>query len=611
MFFAPTFRQKQITTGDEPHYLLITQSLIFDHDLDLKNNYDQRDYLKFHPQDLPDRHTVLVRGHEFPVAGIGFPMLLMPFYLVGPRIAVMVLFNLVAALLAVNLFLAAFEITKRKLLSFFLALIFISTLPLSIYAFQIYPELIVGLIILYAFRKKFSPLAILGIAFLPWLHAKFYLVSLFFLGYYLWKKKFIPALGILVSLVGLAIYFKFLYGSFLTTAQVSEAGVWPSYSGILGLFLDRQFGLIAWNWWYLLVPFGLILWFKLAKTKLEKENWYLWLGLFLVLFLPHALFKYWTGGWSPAARYLVPIIPLFIYPIAFLYQKFHGRIFNFLSDFLVTISLALSAIALSVPAILFSSPQTGTQNQLLVKIGLPEILPSFIRLNHTDWWLIIIWFAGFILAIIIFAYKIDPKFFSRFLKLALVLWLIVAILAFFNLSLAGKTALSTPINWTRALVLNNWSYQAEDLARLAGEVKPDSKAQGGQYLTTTPTQAKNIYFIFGPLATLIPGEYQATFRLKTDKTELGHLADIEVATKQGANKPAMKKINGADFVKTNEFQDFTLNFSTSGSRSFEFRVYYLVGDLGVDDIKIKVQKRNWQELFRMVPEKLINKFSKK
>ena len=73
----------------------------------------------------------------------------------------------------------------------------------------------------------------------------------------------------------------------------------------------------------------------------------------------------------------------------------------------------------------------------------------------------------------------------------------------------------------------------------------------------------------------------------------------------------MKKINGADFVKTNEFQDFTLNFSTSGSRSFEFRVYYLVGDLGVDDIKIKVQKRNWQELFRMVPEKLINKFSKK
>src|SRR5919201_4441008 len=41
-------------TGDEPHYLIMTQSLLRDGDFDLRNNYEQKDYLEYYPYALPD-----------------------------------------------------------------------------------------------------------------------------------------------------------------------------------------------------------------------------------------------------------------------------------------------------------------------------------------------------------------------------------------------------------------------------------------------------------------------------------------------------------------------------------------------------------------------------
>src|SRR6187200_2853743 len=41
-------------TGDEPHYLLMTQSLLRDGDFDLRNNYEHMDYLEYYPRVIPD-----------------------------------------------------------------------------------------------------------------------------------------------------------------------------------------------------------------------------------------------------------------------------------------------------------------------------------------------------------------------------------------------------------------------------------------------------------------------------------------------------------------------------------------------------------------------------
>jgi len=52
------------TASDEPHYLIIMQSLTQDHDLDLTNNYASEAYREFIPDELRERHVIQVgRGN--------------------------------------------------------------------------------------------------------------------------------------------------------------------------------------------------------------------------------------------------------------------------------------------------------------------------------------------------------------------------------------------------------------------------------------------------------------------------------------------------------------------------------------------------------------------
>ena len=45
--------------GDEPHYLVITQSLLQDHDLDIENNHARKDYAAYYDRTSPH---ALARG---------------------------------------------------------------------------------------------------------------------------------------------------------------------------------------------------------------------------------------------------------------------------------------------------------------------------------------------------------------------------------------------------------------------------------------------------------------------------------------------------------------------------------------------------------------------
>ena len=67
--------------GDEPHYLIITQSLVADRDLDIANNHARGDYRAFFPGEL--RPDFLRRGRHGEIYSIhapGLPALLVPAY---------------------------------------------------------------------------------------------------------------------------------------------------------------------------------------------------------------------------------------------------------------------------------------------------------------------------------------------------------------------------------------------------------------------------------------------------------------------------------------------------------------------------------------------------
>src|SRR5207249_587670 len=63
------------TTADEPHYLVTMRSLVQDHDLDLRNQYDEGQYRDFYPEDLPDRHAVDIGGAQYPIHDVGLAFL--------------------------------------------------------------------------------------------------------------------------------------------------------------------------------------------------------------------------------------------------------------------------------------------------------------------------------------------------------------------------------------------------------------------------------------------------------------------------------------------------------------------------------------------------------
>jgi hypothetical protein len=389
VFYARSFNSKQTPTGDEPHYLLVSISLIQDGDIDLANNYKNQDYRVYFPDEI-DTHisTRSARGGSFPVGGVGLPILLIPFYLIKGRMGTIIFSNLIGALLASNLFLLFWERTKNKTLAIALALIGIFTIPLSIYSFQVYPEILAALIIVYAFRRlpgSFWP--ILPLAFLPWVHSKYYLVVLVFMVFLFLRKKYYYLIPLIISLVGLSIYSKYFYGSFLPNNEpLSHLGL---SSGILGIFVDRQFGLLAWAPYFLFFFLAVIGWWK--RDVLSQDKKWVWLAIILAVILPVAFFKYWQAGWSPPPRYLVPLIPLLMLPIAYLLNKLKDFSTVLFFGILSGVSLFLSWSGLSSPNLLYGVQ--SLTNNLFAKMGAINILPSFTRASLKDWFLFFVFVA--------------------------------------------------------------------------------------------------------------------------------------------------------------------------------------------------------------------------
>ena len=76
--------------GDEPHYLLTAESIVSDHDLDLRDEYAARVYRDWYPYVL-ERHGKLTNGQANEPHGAGFPLLIAPAYALGGPLAVQLL----------------------------------------------------------------------------------------------------------------------------------------------------------------------------------------------------------------------------------------------------------------------------------------------------------------------------------------------------------------------------------------------------------------------------------------------------------------------------------------------------------------------------------------
>lgn len=390
LIFVPRFvRYSSPPTGDQAFYLMVTMSIVQDGDLNIANNYANRDEDKFyrlapHPPDfvgmgapypLPPHNAFSSarppsEWYNFHLPGLS--LLIAPAWAIGGLFslwwpATVVFMCAIGALLAVNVFLLAHEITGKLWIAVAVWMPLCFSNPIMSYSYMIFTELPVGLLLLYAFRRLAlgwgsngtARLLLVGlcIGFMPWVSWRC-IVIVGPLGLYAlfqwwrhWRaarneaqespgdqpspiRSLLSGLWVFVpSVAGLALlawYNFFLYGSILQPEKSNELGDAPLFTmpwqGLEGLtrfimhgfamLFDRQMGLLTYAPIYLLSIVGIIAMFR--SIRHSDRRLVIWgtivIGPYVFMLMSY---YYWNGLWNPPARFPTSLVPLMAAPLGF------------------------------------------------------------------------------------------------------------------------------------------------------------------------------------------------------------------------------------------------------------------------------------------------------
>jgi len=397
-----TTHGKYSSTGDEPHYLIVAESLVSDGDLDLANNYAHDDGRLFgHAGLVNDGHArPNAAGRLESVHDIGLAVALAPPYLVAKHLSALVpddvlrrfrmthgLFTysllslLMAALTAFSCGLlvhVAEALTSDHNVATLMVLTVALAPPVLSHAFLIFPEVPAFavtcgvLYVAYATgRARFIDLwltcAALGL--LPWFHRKY---SLFVIGLLvtiacaqaqtvrtLSKGRLaLLAASFAAPIVLLYLWTWHEWGNLAGPQMIESTRLSLSTlpGGAVGLWADREYGVLSLSPVYFLVPAALIL----AGVDL----WPLLMPAVL-LFVPMASFSEWWGGFCPAGRYLVPIMPIVAVGLSAGAVKARG--FRYAWLVLALPQIVIAAIVWQHPRWLW--PQNTGTNEALQRLG--------------------------------------------------------------------------------------------------------------------------------------------------------------------------------------------------------------------------------------------------
>ncbi len=313
--------------GDEPHYLMVADSLWRDHDLDLSRDYEEGRYRAFHPGPLAPHYRVRGRhGEIYSLHAVGLSLLVLPAYVAGGYRGA----SFFMAALAVWL---AWEI--RRLVRSWLARSDLAdgvgwavalAPPLVHYSGLVFTEvpaaLGVALVLRWA-REGVSPRKALAcglvLAGLPWLNVRYAILSLLLLGVVLVHRPPLrTALGWVAAPVGSAmaivVYHSVLYGFFdprRVYGRRPELSLGTVPLGLPGLLLDQEFGLLVYAPLFALAVPGL--WRLCLRSRGAGA---LLIAMVAAVLVTAAAWPMWRGGFNPPARFLVPIVPVLALAVA-------------------------------------------------------------------------------------------------------------------------------------------------------------------------------------------------------------------------------------------------------------------------------------------------------
>lgn len=329
------------TSGDEPYYLITALSLATDGDLDVADEHAQAAYRPFHdstldPQAASQPDGRMVAPHDPLLPGL----LAAPLALAGWVGAKATLAGLAGGLAAGVVWVAVRRLGVGVATATATAAVLGASAPLAVYGHQVYPEIagaggvLLGVGALTGPLRRSGRLALLGaVVALPWLSIKYAPVAavLAAVGLVrLWRDgraRQAVALGLVLALAGLAYLAAHLAwyegvtpyaaGDFFQAhgGQTSVVGTDPDYLGrstrLLGLLVDRSFGLAAWQPAWLLGPMALA-----ALLRRRPPRWAglaapLGVGWLVATFVAATMHGWWFPG-----RQTVVVLPLAALAIA-------------------------------------------------------------------------------------------------------------------------------------------------------------------------------------------------------------------------------------------------------------------------------------------------------
>jgi hypothetical protein len=425
-------------SGDEPHYLVITNSLIIDGDVDVKNDYLFERYLKYTHAPI-DPHVngrifTPVSRHWYSQHGVALPALLVPGVVVDDTRGATVEMVLIASLVVV---LAFFWVRRfaPELTWTAIAVAALATAPFFLaLEGRIFPDLptaalLLGCLLLLELpmarrRHLFLLSALVGIS--PWLHFKNALAFAAVIAIamaQIWRRSLgrerllrllVLTTPVILSVAGYELAVHTWYSSWLPMRMVppqADAFALDPARGIATASFDSARGLLTNDPALMLIVAGLPLWLRRWPGPFLRVA--LVLGPSIVV---QATFNDWSGGYAPGARYALQFTPALLPAIALLLRE-ATKPFRWLA----CAAFALQG-ALAVAFIWLHPPWgfTGSRSPLLAaidqKVGLAfdRAMPAFDARAHLirgEWQLAFWVLAAGILLILgaRLAYRRDSK----------------------------------------------------------------------------------------------------------------------------------------------------------------------------------------------------------
>ncbi|MBO0727614.1 MAG: hypothetical protein J2P57_00060 [Acidimicrobiaceae bacterium] len=400
--------------GDEPHYMVVTSSLVHGHGLFVEDEYKQNVYYTWYPSDLGLGATTPARdGHRASFHDIGLPLLgAIPYAIGGWQLVLFAIAFLAAWILAEIYLMVRLAGADRSIAVVTTALLATSA-PFVVYANYNFPEIPMALAAVVALRRIWlaertavrvplanAAIAGVAIATLPWLQTRGWLLvlGLVLAGLFVWRTR--PSrIAIVAPLaVGTLAYIalnSWVFGRPTLSPYIAGraalapyvAGPQPGSLVADALIAQARPWLDGYDGLLLLAPVFILA--LVGVPLLFRQGW-AGRGTLLAAALYAATIGateiYVPAGWGPPGRYMVTAMPILAVPLALALQQIqrHRSALPLIAVPVIGWGMACTFITFTdrlatYSATALDSTTNGPAERLGAMLGIPvlRLLPHF------------------------------------------------------------------------------------------------------------------------------------------------------------------------------------------------------------------------------------------